>query len=164
MLIALSGLPGTGKTTVSRLLAVRLPAVHVRVDTIEQALLRSGFPRPVGAEGYVVAYGIAADNLRLGHHVVADCVNAAQVSREAWEGIARGCGVAFLPVHLVCSDLDEHRRRIEGRRADIEGHVLPTWQHVAGLRLDPPPEGGLTIDTSACSVEAAVKRILRRVN
>jgi predicted kinase len=37
MLFALSGLPGTSKTTIARLLARRLCAVHVRVDTIEQA-------------------------------------------------------------------------------------------------------------------------------
>lgn len=163
MLIALSGLPGTGKTTVSRLLALRLPAVHVRVDTIEQALLRSGFPGPVGAEGYLVAYGVASDNLRLGHHVVADCVNAAQVSRDAWERIARDCGVAFLPVHLACSDVDEHRRRISGRSADIEGHVLPTWQEVSAARLAPPPEGALAIDTCNCSADSVAALILRHV-
>ena len=38
MLIVLGGLPGAGKTTGARALAERLKAVHVRVDTIEQAL------------------------------------------------------------------------------------------------------------------------------
>lgn len=162
MLVALSGLPGTGKTTIARLLARRLPAVHVRVDTIEQALVRSGFSAPLGPQGYTVAYGVAADNLRLGHRVIADCVNAAQASRDAWMQVAQQCQVAFLPVHLVCGAADEHRRRVSERRPDIEGHLLPTWEHVAALRFD-PPVGGLAIDTSICSADAAVELILRGV-
>ncbi|MER6141898.1 AAA family ATPase [Streptomyces sparsogenes] len=39
MLIVIGGLPGTGKTTLARLLAARIGAVHLRVDTIEQAIV-----------------------------------------------------------------------------------------------------------------------------
>ena len=161
MLIALSGLPGTGKTTIARLLAQRLPAVHVRVDTIEQALVCAGFPGPRGPEGYLVAYGVAADNLRLGHYVIADCVNAAQVSRDAWQQVAEECRVACLPVHLVCSDADEHRRRLSDRQADIAGHILPTWEQVSSARIEPPTSGVLLIDTCACDAASAAERIIR---
>jgi predicted kinase len=164
MLIALLGLPGTGKTTIARLLSHRLRAVHVRVDTIEQALLRAGFPAPLGPEGYVVAYGVAADNLRLGHLVIADCVNAVRAPREAWRKLAKYCQVAYLPVHLVCSNAAEHCRRVSERQADIAGHRLPTWDEVSALRFDPPPSGVLSIDTCVCSVESAVELITRRAN
>ena len=33
-----AGLPASGKTTLAQLLAVELKAVHLRIDTIEQAL------------------------------------------------------------------------------------------------------------------------------
>ena len=62
MLIALSGLPGVGKTTIARELARSLRAVHVRVDSIEQALRDAGLS--VETEGYRVAYVVAEDNLR----------------------------------------------------------------------------------------------------
>lgn len=42
MLIVIGGLPGTGKTTLARLLASRIGAVHLRIDTIEQACVHSG--------------------------------------------------------------------------------------------------------------------------
>jgi predicted kinase len=163
MLIAFSGLPGTGKTTIARLLARRWPAVYVRVDAIEQALLRAGFPAPPGPEGYAVAYAVACENLRLGHRVVADGVNAVQVARTAWEGVARQCQVACLPVHLFCGDPSEHRRRLAERHADIPGHTLPTWEQVLALPFDPVGSDGLSIDTCACSAESAVDRILQRV-
>jgi predicted kinase len=37
MLVVLSGLPGVGKTTIAPELARSLPAVHLRIDSIEQA-------------------------------------------------------------------------------------------------------------------------------
>lgn len=51
MLIILGGLPGAGKTTIARELALRLGAVHIRIDSIEQATRDSGVitgraPRP----------------------------------------------------------------------------------------------------------------------
>lgn len=59
------GLPGTVKTVLSLRLASHLKAVHLRIDTIEQAL-RDLCGIVVEGEGYRLAYRIAADNLRLG--------------------------------------------------------------------------------------------------
>src|ERR1700724_2621891 len=41
MLIILGGLPGTGKTTIARELSRQLGAVHVRIDSIEEAIVDS---------------------------------------------------------------------------------------------------------------------------
>ena len=37
-LVIFSGLPGAGKTTLSQALSRTLPSVHLRIDTLEQAL------------------------------------------------------------------------------------------------------------------------------
>ncbi|MFI2758924.1 AAA family ATPase [Streptomyces echinatus] len=44
MLIVMGGLPGTGKTTLARLPAAPIGAVHLRVDTVDQAIVRTGAP------------------------------------------------------------------------------------------------------------------------
>src|SRR5260370_31363497 len=89
MLIALAGLPGTGKTSIARELAKQLRATYLRVDTIEQALRSSGtLATDITAEGYVVAYRVAEENLSLGHTVIADSVNPIEITRDAWLGVA----------------------------------------------------------------------------
>ena len=42
MLIIFGGLPGVGKTSIARALAQKIGAVHLRIDTIEQAILDAG--------------------------------------------------------------------------------------------------------------------------
>ena len=90
MLIVMSGLPGVGKTAVSRELARSLGAVHLRIDSIEQALRAGGIR--VEGEGYAVAYAVAGDNLALGRTVVADCVNPWPLTRAAWRAVAERAG------------------------------------------------------------------------
>ena len=80
-LFIFSGLPGTGKTTLSQRLAQHTGAVHLRIDTIEQAL-RDLCKLDVQAEGYGLAYRVASDNLRLGLHVVADSCNPIDLTRQ----------------------------------------------------------------------------------
>ena len=158
MLIALSGLPGTGKTTIARELALTVVAVHLRVDTIEQALREGG--HEVRAEGYQVAYAIAADNLRLGHVVVADTVNPWPLTRDEWRAVAERCEVPVLEVEVVCSDLDEHRRRIESRESDIPGHRLPSWQEVLARDYHPWHRPHLVVDTARLSLDQSVQAIV----
>ena len=118
MLYVFAGLAGTGKSTIARTLARELGAFYLRVDTIEDALADMGAAR-CGPEGYVIAYRLAADNLALGHTVVADCVNPLAVTRDAWHAIAAECGVRSVDVEVVCSDRAEHRRRVETRDARL---------------------------------------------
>ena len=52
MLIVFGGLPGTGKTTLTQRLARERRAVHVRIDSIEQAIVDSRIAeQPLGPSG-----------------------------------------------------------------------------------------------------------------
>jgi predicted kinase len=163
MLIAFSGLPGSGKSTIAKLLAARLRAAYLRIDTIEQALLRAGAEPPIGPEGYFVANAIAEDTLRAGTPVVADAVNAQPISRDAWPDLAHRLGVRFLTIGVHCSDSAEHRRRVETRIADIEGHALPTWADVNAIPFAPFGSGTFVIDTAHDAAADAVDRIIARL-
>ena len=157
LLIVIGGLPGTGKTSLARGLARALDAVHLRIDTIEQALRSAAMGSDgLGAAGYVVGYGVAADNLALGRTVVADAVNPRANIRAAWRDVARRAAVAVVEVEVVCSDAAEHRRRVESRSADIPGLELPTWDEVQARAYERWDGDHLVIDTARQPVEQAV--------
>lgn len=137
VLIVLGGLPGTGKTTVARVLARRLRGVHVRIDSIEQALRDAGYADEMGPLGYAVGYAVAADQLALGLAVVADSVNPIELTRAAWRDVAARAGSPVLHVELTCSDQAEHQRRVAERPREIEGLRLPTWADVVARTYEP---------------------------
>jgi len=138
MLIVLGGLPGTGKTTIARELARQLGAVHLRIDSIEQALRNRGLAaRSMDDSGYCVAYAIAADSLGIGRTVIAHSVNPLPVTRNAWAAVANRTGIRFIEIEVVCSDVNEHRRRIETRESDIPGLELLTWQEIVSREYRP---------------------------
>jgi predicted kinase len=71
ILYILSGLPGTGKSTLAKNIAKLLRAVYIRADTIEQGI-RDLCNYNVVGEGYRLAYRIVEDNLKIGNNVISD--------------------------------------------------------------------------------------------
>jgi predicted kinase len=165
MLIVFSGLPGTGKTTIASELARRINAVYLRIDVIEQALRDANvLTSDVGASGYGVANALALSNLRLGQTVIADCVNPVRESREAWHAVAATAGAELLDIEVVCSDLREHRRRVESRTGDISGLVPPTWQSIWERHYETRSENVFTIDTAFVNTAQAVATTLEYIH
>jgi predicted kinase len=146
LLIVFGGLPGTGKTTISRELARRLSASYIRIDTIEQALKAAGLA--VGATGYAIANALAAENLKLDRTVVADCVNPVLASRQGWRDLAQQYQASLVEIETVCSDLAEHRRRVESRITDIEGLVQPSWDDVVRRSYEAWDRDHVVVDTA----------------
>jgi predicted kinase len=159
-LIIFGGLPGTGKSMIASELARQFDAVYLRIDSIEQAIRDSGVvSQSLNDAGYRAGYAVAEDNLRSGRTVIADSVNPLKITRDAWIGVADLAQVSAVEVEVVCSDPEQHKRRVETRASDVEGLRPPTWQEVVSREYEPWERPHIVVDTASHSVAENVKRI-----
>lgn len=165
VLILLGGLPGTGETTVARALAAATGFWHLRIDTLEQALVRAGLctRETLLGKGYEVGCALAGEQLAQGHSVIADCVNPLELTRNWWRAVASAANCRTLEVEFSCSDAGLHRRRAESRAVDIPGLVLPTWTEIRKREYEPWAAPHLVLDTALLTVQEAVDRIRNEV-
>ncbi|MDZ5646204.1 AAA family ATPase [Nitrospirillum sp. BR 11828] len=124
-LIAIGGLPGTGKSTLARMLAPEIGpipgAVILQSESLrrrlldapeEGALAASGYSEAVTARVYGEMTGRAGLVLEAGHAVVADAVYARPDQRADIEAVAHAAPVPFLGLWLV---LNQQQATDEGR-------------------------------------------------
>lgn len=160
ILVSLSGLPGVGKTTVSKSLSAQSKAMHLRVDSVEAALKRSVLNiHPAEDAGYLAIAAVAKDNLILGFDVIADTVNPIEITRELWALTAAAGSAQLLNVEVVCSDKDVHRQRVETRMSDIEGLTIPSWKTVSQRKFEQWRSDRLVVDTSVSSTKECAATI-----
>lgn len=160
-LISFAGLPGVGKTHVARALAPKINAVYLRVDSAEAALKSSALTIHNAKDaGYQILAGLARDNLMLGRDVIVDTVNPVAETRALWTRTAIASEAQLFNIEVVCPDKNEHRRRVETRQPNIEGHALPGWARVLARRYDPWQEDRLVVDTSTLTPAQCVAQII----
>jgi len=160
-----SGLPGTGKSTLAKLVAQHYRALYLRIDTIEQGL-RDLCSLEIEGEGYRLSYRIASDNLLLGLDIVADSCNPIELTRREWEQVAREAEADFRNVEVICSDVAEHRVRLETRRQEppeLLGLKLPTWDDVENREYHLWTVDRIIVDTAGRSVSESANELLAQL-
>lgn len=143
-LIALEGLPGSGKGTVGRALprALRLPLL----DEDDITDVGDGHTPDANALSYDVTRRVARRQLRRGTGEICD----SPLSRAQLYAVARArageTGARLTIVECLCSDAGLWRARIERRRGrDLAAHLRGEWQSVRAHRDAVARESGYAI-------------------
>ncbi len=161
-----SGIPGAGKSTVSRLLARSMPrSVHLDGDLVGEAFVVSGLVLP-GAEPAEESerqlelrrrnIALLADSFSgAGFEVVIDDVILWPGGLDLYLGLLRSRPVGFV---LLAPELDVVARRDAGR----DKHVFDVWRHMSEQLLAWTDQPGLRIDSSTQTADETVAAILSR--
>ncbi len=128
-LLLTCGLPGAGKTTLARRLAVERGAVRLTKDEWQRALGSSPWDREVGQRIEAQLWVLAQELLSLGLSVILDFGLWARVERDGLRIAARALG-AGVELHYLDVPTEELWRRIEARNA------APPWDEEPIRRAD----------------------------
>ncbi len=149
--IIISGLPGSGKSTVAEGLAQNLKLPIFSVDPIESSILKSGIKRSfeTGLAAYLVAERLVAEQLSLGQSAIIDAVSPVRESRDMWHNISNNYNARLIIIECVL-DNNLHRKRIESRIRNMYGIPEITWDDVENRRKEylQWEEERLILDTS----------------
>lgn len=163
--VVVTGLPGTGKSTLADLVARRIGAPAFSGDWLMGALAPHGILDDLDRPSLLAVYHGLLDRLvtrqlMLGQSAVVDCILDDVIAAE-WRRKVTGRGARFLVAECVCTDGGLHRRRLAGRRRDIPGWHEVGWDHVERMRVEFPPLTGehLTLD-AVDTVEHNIRLVL----
>jgi predicted kinase len=126
-------------------------AVYIRIDTIEQGI-RDLCQYDVQAEGYRLAYKISEDNLKLRNNVISDQCNPIKLTRKEWNNVAKRNNCKYINIEIICSNKNEHKRRVEERENGIRNLKLPTWE-----------EEHIIIDTANRTIEKCTEELMEKI-
>lgn len=127
VLAVVCGLPGVGKSTVSRAIAERLPATVLRTDVIRKELFSN--PEYTTAETVAVYDDLltrAFDHLDVGESVVLDATFKTSERRIQARDLAEQVGARFRLVYVDCDEavLERRIRERDGvSDADFDVHI-----------------------------------------
>ena len=164
IVVWITGLSGSGKTSIAAKVTERLRAMHFHVehldgDTVRQLFPSTGFSKH-DVDEHIRRVGYLASKLEAhGVFVVASFISPYGESRDFVRGLCRN----FVLVHLatpveVCEKRDTQGLFAKARRGEIS--------HFPGVDLiyEPPSNPSLVLDTSVVSVDDAVDRLMVELN
>ena len=157
MLVVVCGLPGAGKSTVSRRVADRIDGRLLRTDVVRKEL----FPDPAytseeSSAVYAELLDRARDGVAAGEHVVLDGTFRTRSLRERVVDVATGADVPYRLVRVVCED-PVVRERIAAR-VDDESDADVAVYELLMAEFEPIDREHCVVDNSG-SLAATTARV-----
>ena len=164
-IIVVSGLPGSGKSTIAEAIAKKIHSPLLSVDPVESSILKSGISRSFesGLAAYIVVQTLASEQLKLDMSVIIDAVNPVQEARDIWHVLEVKHNAKLFIIECL---LDEqiHKQRLHDRIRNM--HRIPevTWEDIEKRKKEyiPWKEKRLILDT-AQSQEKNLQEVLNYI-
>jgi predicted kinase len=146
-LVMFSGLPGTGKSTLSYQLAETLHWTLLTKDAIDRSLEQSDIITARG--GYNLLFDLARLNLERGTSVILDAVFTTQSLRDLAADVAEATSARLRIVYCFNSDQAQWQRRITDRPEVVSGWTPADWAEVEQVqaRYEALQEDHLALDS-----------------
>lgn len=155
-LIVVSGLSGTGKTTVARLVAEKFGAVHLRTDAIRKEIFPKPTYSPEESEFIYQEFFRRAEQAIKTRNVVMDATFMLERGRVAARKIAELAGADFTIIETYCPE-NIVKERI-GARINDESDAQFIHYLDQKKKFEPIKEKHIIIDTSQ-DVKAQIKKL-----
>ncbi|MDQ3704541.1 MAG: ATP-binding protein [Chloroflexota bacterium] len=134
LLVALRGMPGSGKSTLGRAISKRLGWPIIDKDDVKDLI--DGHCDDSGTLAYEVMFNIARRQLQQGLNVICDSPLTYASLYEQARRVADDTGARLVVLECVCSDEEEWQRRVDARQEmGLPGHHMSSWEKLQGYRL-----------------------------
>ena len=162
--ILMRGYPGTGKSTIARLLAAALHAPLIDRDIIRKVAVDvfGNLPR-VGEFSYELMFALTREQLGLGLSVVVDTPLTYRKTFEQAQELARAFHTPLLVVHCQCPP-EVQKRRLEGRKGKVSEFQITSWEEWEQwkLRFEEFDDQGCIIDTTK-PLDESLAKVMRSI-
>jgi predicted kinase len=163
--IALSGLPGTGKTFFSQQLAAKLPLAILESDALRKVL----FPEPTyslreSARLFRACYFLIEELLQMRISLILDATNLEERYRKQLYNIAKRVGVQFILVKVE-APRETVKKRLAVRESDTLNNSDADWEIYKSMerRAEKIRLKHYTVDTTK-DIGPFINKILREIN
>lgn len=127
VLVAVSGLPGTGKSYFCSQLAERLPLAILESDALRKVLFATpGYSAQESTQLFRAIHYLIEKLLKKGISLILDATNLSEPHREYLYSIAERLGVKLILVRVE-APAEVVRQRLENRLADSGGKSDADW-------------------------------------